>query len=231
MDHLEILHSPTHDHRSGSSKHHMTAVLLQTSLTNLNKKRKLEAQQFGLPLPKHLCAYQTFLRKYSSLLEDIPESEHEATESGEDSNTVTEDFDSVMSIETKPSSSNCPSTSEASLDSGWSRDALYSLESRCGTKPDLYAGNECDFLEQDFGWQLGDHHHVECICVDCDKEKTGSPTEQELEEVLYSNGVIPSSFVLSSGRWKVGQQGSEEGKKKLTIDKEFEQYFGSLMLH
>ncbi|XP_042046448.1 uncharacterized protein LOC121792534 [Salvia splendens] len=59
-------------------------------------------------------------------------------------------------------------------------------------------------------------------------------TDKELEDLLYSNGAAPGgTFILSSGRWSVDQGAramQEEGKKKLKIDKEFEQFFSMLML-
>lgn len=47
--------------------------------------------------------------------------------------------------------------------------------------------------------------------------------------ILYTNDVAPHSFMRSSGCWNLGQD-VPLGAKKPTIDKEFEQYFSSLML-
>ncbi|XP_031125943.1 uncharacterized protein LOC116028375 [Ipomoea triloba] len=229
-----------------TSKH--MAVVIHASLACLNKKRKLRAEQLGMPLPKHMCADQIFVTRHSSLVSN-QDNEFE-TESGKGSNGF---IDCVMSGEAKvdleflkayPSSSNCPSASSANLGSSWSKDALYSLESRSMTKSDshrterTHVSKECDFVDQNFGWphslNYEDHlldfeSHVECSCSECGNENIETCTDKELEDMLYSNGITPDNFVLSSGRWEVGQD-TQEGAKKLTIDKEFEQYFGMLML-
>nr|GFB27018.1 protein FAR-RED elongated hypocotyl 1 [Tanacetum cinerariifolium] len=54
--------------------------------------------------------------------------------------------------------------------------------------------------------------------------------DELLEDLFCSDGVVvPNNFVLSSGRWNIIQD-TEQGTEKLTIDKEFEQYFSMLML-
>lgn len=201
------------------------AVVIHASLACLNKKRKLQAEQLGMPLPKHTCADQSFVTRYSSLVDD-QDNELE-TESEKGSNSFTEDVDCVMSGEAKADldylkacPSNCPSTSSANMGSSWSKDVLYSLESRSVTKSDshrteqTYVSKECDFQDQNFGWhhslnyedQLLDfENHVDCSCSECGNVNIESCTDKELEDLLYSNGVTPNNFVLSSGRWKVGQ--------------------------
>lgn len=272
---MSLSHIPVFGEHPYGSKH--MAVVIHASLACLNKKRKLRAEQLGMPLPKHMCADQIFVTRHSSLVNN-QDNEFE-TESGKGSNGF---IDCVMSGEAKvdleflkacPSSSNCPSASSANLGSSWSKDALYSLESRSMTKSDSHrterTHKECDFVDQNFGWRHSlnyeDHlldfeSHVECSCSECGNENIETCTDKELEDMLYSNGITPDNFVLSSGRWEVGQgilicslktlitslpqlsemnrnlisfllnADTQEGAKKLTIDKEFEQYFGMLML-
>ncbi|KAK1437117.1 hypothetical protein QVD17_02902 [Tagetes erecta] len=61
---------------------------------------------------------------------------------------------------------------------------------------------------------------------DCEFSSSECITKQSIEDLFCSNS---NNSVLSSGRWNVNQD-SEQGTEKLTIDKEFEQYFSMLML-
>ncbi|CAH9100935.1 unnamed protein product [Cuscuta epithymum] len=211
MDQDNFHYSSTDDH----SKQHKTAALLAKLK---RKKRKLESEQLGAPLPKQIRAYQNFLRKYGSLLDDddddIPqENEHEATtntsESGECSNGITDDADYVTSYETNP----CSSNSYAGMGYDWPNSSESGYVS---TTPYSYA----DYLNYNNG--------VDCSSSGYVNERTEmSSGQHEHDDALFSHDASPNNFVLSSGRWEVGQQESEE---KLTIDKEFEQYFGRLML-
>ncbi|GAB2272565.1 hypothetical protein Dimus_007386 [Dionaea muscipula] len=53
-------------------------------------------------------------------------------------------------------------------------------------------------------------------------------TDDELEDILYSNGFNPNVYMLSSERWNTDQE-AQTGTRKPTIDQEFEQYFSMLM--
>ncbi|KAK9071366.1 hypothetical protein SSX86_009934 [Deinandra increscens subsp. villosa] len=60
--------------------------------------------------------------------------------------------------------------------------------------------------------------------------ETKQSEDDSMEDLFCSNGVLSNNSVLSSGRWNVNQDTKEGGTEKLTIDKEFEQYFSMLML-
>lgn len=89
-------------------------------------------------------------------------------------------------------------------------------------------------------------------------DETEQCTDQELEDLFYSNGLDPNAYILSSGRWTVNHGSKRIFHKNLyqlkfivchllnhiyslnaeaqssarapTIDQEFEQYFSMLML-
>ncbi|KAI3732321.1 hypothetical protein L1987_63525 [Smallanthus sonchifolius] len=62
---------------------------------------------------------------------------------------------------------------------------------------------------------------------ECAYEYEYETKESMVEDLFCANSANKS--VLSSGRWNV-KQDTEQGAEKLTIDKEFEQYFSMLML-
>ncbi|KAJ8533825.1 hypothetical protein K7X08_007149 [Anisodus acutangulus] len=232
----------------------MSTLPTSTSLAYFNKKRKFQAEQLGMPLPKHMCSFQSYAECSSSptgaeAKESLPcmiivendargQDDDSELESENGSNSLSGDADSVTSkIDPgclKSCSSDQASTSSFNFDgNNWSKNALYSLESRSVTKltPDratLHHGSGCqpsmDYEENllEFG------NHGDCTCAECMTEGIELSTEKELENLLYS-GVNPNNYVLSSGRWTANQD-SQPSSNKLTIDKEFEQYFSMLML-
>ncbi|XP_055807651.1 protein FAR-RED-ELONGATED HYPOCOTYL 1-LIKE [Solanum dulcamara] len=259
-DDQDNMHIRTHINSVDMSK------LLPTSLAYFNKKRKFQAEQLGMPLPKHMCSYHSSAECSSShtgtaakepsacmiIVENTARGQDDDSEleSENGSNSFSGDADSVMSHETKldpgclkPCSSDEASTSSVNLCGNWSKNDLYSLKSRSVTKlmPDmleqpptgrgwgtLHHGSGChpsmDYEEH----LLGFGNHEDCTCAECRTEGIELTTGKELENLLNSN-VNPNNYVLSSGRWTVNQD-SQPSSPKLTIDKEFEQYFSMLML-
>lgn len=200
-----------------------------------------------MPSPKHPCWDQTPDNCSSS-------------ESNTDPNRVESQYtnscstDSIMStdeeIKTNPGCQD-NSTPEDPLTSSFSWGAtslsdidLYSIESRSTTKSkstETETAASTSFSEQRLdcpyhqcGLHLSGGHVLGLEGIsDCTCSEYGSNdiVDTELEHLLYSTGVDPRNYVLSSGRWSVNQdvQG-RQGGEKLTIDKEFEQYFSMLML-
>ncbi|KAA8518919.1 hypothetical protein F0562_016307 [Nyssa sinensis] len=72
-------------------------------------------------------------------------------------------------------------------------------------------------------------NQIDYSCSEHGNDSIEQCMDKELEGFLYSNGVNSNNYVLSSGRWSANQE-TQPGTKKLTIDKEFEQYFSMLML-
>ncbi|XP_060176480.1 protein FAR-RED-ELONGATED HYPOCOTYL 1-LIKE [Lycium barbarum] len=219
--------------------------VLPTSLAYFNKKRKFQAEQLGMPLPKHICCYAecssspTGAEAKESLACMIivendarGQDDDSELESENGSNSFSGDTDSVTSkIDPaclKSCSSDQASTSSFNLGGNWSKKALYSLESRSVTKltpnrPEQSPSMDYEEYMLEFG------NHEDCTSAECRKhEGIELSTEKEIESLLYSN-VNPNNYVLSSGRWTVNQD-SQPTPNKLTIDKEFEQYFSMLML-
>ncbi|KAK9071370.1 hypothetical protein SSX86_009938 [Deinandra increscens subsp. villosa] len=70
----------------------------------------------------------------------------------------------------------------------------------------------------------------DCEVSSSEEYETKQSEDDSMEDLFCSNGVLSNNSVLSSGRWNVNQDTKEGGTEKLTIDKEFEQYFSMLML-
>ncbi|KAH6824827.1 hypothetical protein C2S53_010902 [Perilla frutescens var. hirtella] len=227
-----------------------------TSIAYLDKKRKVQDEQLEMPFPKQVCRDQHPDRGPSMESGKEPmkvecdefakggESEPEST----NSNSFHGNSDCFMCADdeakTDPDcpetqTSDEPSTSSASWASTSSGTGLYSSENRSSIDPST---SEPDSLSVSEGHDCPDQQdgmHVGESGCDADlgfsvygHAKIEHYTDKELEDLLYSNGVPPgSSYILSSGRSvNQGAEAQQEVKKKLTIDKEFEQYFSTLML-
>ncbi|XP_010452053.1 PREDICTED: protein FAR-RED-ELONGATED HYPOCOTYL 1-LIKE-like isoform X2 [Camelina sativa] len=173
-----------------------------------SKKRKLRAEESDLlPLPKHFCQEQQ-----ASLIDSSCQSsdiEYAECSYGTEDTKTSEEASSSASF-TSPSlymfkDSVC---STGSSSSGY---ATSSIEQSSCSKVDHKTQEDAD---EDFTL-------MEFICPDSDLA-----VEDDLQEVLNPVG----SYILSSARWSVGNQDSEEATTKPTIDQEFEQYFSTLMM-
>ncbi|KAK4419053.1 protein FAR-RED ELONGATED HYPOCOTYL 1 [Sesamum alatum] len=174
-------------------------------------------------------------------------------ESAKDSCSFHGDVDSIMSpcddakthlsySETHASVQPCTSSARwggTSFESG-----TYSLESRSITKPSscksesLSICEELEYLHHDYAALPSEYYedhliefgsHADCSCSEYRNDGIEHHSNKDLDDLLYLNGVAPNNYVLSSGRWSVTQD-TQPGTRKLTIDKEFEQYFSMLML-
>ncbi|XP_023913885.2 protein FAR-RED ELONGATED HYPOCOTYL 1 isoform X2 [Quercus suber] len=179
----------------------------KNNIISFNKKRKLHAEQLGLPIPKHGCWDHSFASEDVTVFEKIPKAESFCTniingktggatmvnnelepESGEGSNSFAEDSDSAMSI-----------YDEARLQPEYANTHLSDGPSTSSVN----CPSNCDYNFLEYG--------------------------ESIEDTLYSNGSNPNTYVLSSRRWNVNQD-AQSGTRKPTIDQEFEQYFSMLML-
>lgn len=223
--------------------------VLQSSFVYLNKKRKFQAGQSSLPLPKHKCWDRTSSSEAQSnenlRVEDFnillskgktvvgARDNESELESAQGSNSFGGNSDSAMSI-----------SGEAKIQLEFFKNSLYSLESRSFTKSGAdrvqqpYIGGDHNFPHNDFGLHAClnfDEHlleygtHIDFNCLELGNENIEECTDKEVEDMLCSDGPSPNNYVLSSGRWSVNQE-TPPSPKKLTIDKEFEQYFSMLML-
>ncbi|ONI03456.1 hypothetical protein PRUPE_6G257800 [Prunus persica] len=208
------------------------------------KKRKFQAEQLGLPIPKHKCWERIFPSDEPvSMFDENPEVKNMQTcatkgkvervildggsesESGKGSNSFAGDSDSATSVYV-----------EAKLEPVYAMACLndrpstsYVNEVHQPTYPDgeIQAFENYDEHLQEFGNQV-DYIFSEYgdDCIEQCKDK-------EFEDVIYPIGSNTNKYILSSGRWSVNQDNSDvqsASKRKPTIDQEFEQYFSTLML-
>ncbi|KAK6152453.1 hypothetical protein DH2020_015088 [Rehmannia glutinosa] len=195
------------------------------SIACLNKKRKSQNEPLEMPLPKHVCwsrrlgLNQIESDKFSREVESDPDS-------AKDSNSFQCNLDSTMSTydETKTDhgyfirrASNEPSTSSTSC-AGTSLESRSLTASRSsGPGPDC---PHCQYALQNSpsGYE-GRFVEFDCSCSEYRNDDMENCRDNEIENMLFSNGIAPI----------LGTDTQQEGKK-LTIDKEFEQYFSMLML-
>ncbi|XP_010452052.1 PREDICTED: protein FAR-RED-ELONGATED HYPOCOTYL 1-LIKE-like isoform X1 [Camelina sativa] len=203
MDDADECCSPSLDHSDINDPMVVAVESLDSS-----KKRKLRAEESDLlPLPKHFCQEQQ-----ASLIDSSCQSsdiEYAECSYGTEDTKTSEEASSSASF-TSPSlymfkDSVC---STGSSSSGY---ATSSIEQSSCSKVDHKTQEDAD---EDFTL-------MEFICPDSDLA-----VEDDLQEVLNPVG----SYILSSARWSVGNQDSEEATTKPTIDQEFEQYFSTLMM-
>ncbi|CAA7046490.1 unnamed protein product [Microthlaspi erraticum] len=175
-------------------------IVAEESLES-SKKRKLRAEESDLlPLPKHFCLEQQASLPDSS----CPSSDVDTAECSyamEDTKTGDE---SSSSASVTGAYSYMFKDSCYSTGSSSSGSAISSIDQYCSSK--FY-----DKTQED----VEDFSHMDFICP-----------ESAVEEVLNPVG----TYVLSSARWSVSNQDSEEATTKPTIDQEFEQYFSELMM-
>ncbi|XP_042001576.1 uncharacterized protein LOC121750956 isoform X1 [Salvia splendens] len=198
-----------------------------TSIASLKKKRKQQDSQPEKHLAKHVCREKVEGDEPAKGCESEPESTNSNSfhSNCEDSFMCSDDETDGGFQETCTSDE--PTTSSASWAGTSSGDSPYSSENISTSEPESLSMNEDQHDQHDVGFRWEGHAEIELY------------TDKELEDLLYSNGAAPGgTFILSSGRWSVDQvcccSGAramqEEGKKKLTIDNEFEQFFSMLML-
>ncbi|KAL6987643.1 hypothetical protein U1Q18_013390 [Sarracenia purpurea var. burkii] len=225
--------------------------VLQSGIVYLNKKRKFQAELLGLPLPKHKCWERSFSSEYDSPPNEIVRVEdfdvhlikgktvdganddESYLNSAKDSNSCGGDTDFATSVsgEAKIQSEypkTHPSDRLSSSSVNWgsisSKNGAYSLDKdRSPNDFELYTCLDFDEHLIEFG------SHMDYLCSEHGNDSMELNTDKELEDMLNLNETPPKNYVLSSGRWSVNQE-TELTTKKLTIDKEFEQYFSMLML-
>ncbi|KAL0888793.1 hypothetical protein Bca101_012776 [Brassica carinata] len=196
--------SPSLDH---SDIDNIMMVAEKESLDDSSrKKRKLPAEESDLlPLSKHFCLE---LQQHASLPDSSsPSSDIESAEcSSAMEDTKTGDETSSSSASVCMSKDSSYSTGSSSWSSSY---ATSSLDPSCSKGNDKIQ----EYVEEG----------LEFICPEFAVEDL-----QELIGCQDSN--VEGSYTLSSARWSVGNQESEEATNKPTIDKEFEEYFSTLMM-
>ncbi|XP_058215184.1 protein FAR-RED ELONGATED HYPOCOTYL 1 [Rhododendron vialii] len=162
--------------------------------------------------------------------------------SGKDSNSYGGDSDSTMSSAEakiqleypKMLLSDMPSTSSVNWASSSFKNSLYSLDSRIVSKSGAdrvqsQCSGDNSFPHNDFGLnscQNFDEHVQE---FGCQIDYSCLEDENDYSETCTDKEPRSSNYVLSSGRWSINRE-TQPTAKKLTIDKEFEEYFSMLMM-
>ncbi|KAF5471644.1 hypothetical protein F2P56_008419 [Juglans regia] len=203
---------------------------LENNTVDLNKKRKLQAGQSDLPIPKHKCWDRSFASEPVFVFEKNPE--------------VESIFPNIINGKTERAAMDYEAEPESGKDSnsfgGDSNSATSSYdEAKVQLEKDKLAflsGEHPSHHDELQAFQTLEEHLVDlCDQVDYTSSVYGNdcieqPTDNELEDILDSHGVNPTNmYVLSSERWTVGQD-AQPGTRKQTIDQEFEQFFSNLML-
>ncbi|XP_077232776.1 far-red-elongated hypocotyl1-like protein [Tasmannia lanceolata] len=220
-------------------------VKVPANNVDLTKKRKLQAEQGELPLPKHKFRDRSsdtddiqFAEKkeenpYGCTIKGKTEREVEGgleqSESMIDSNVLMGESDTSMPIDAESKLGietgkrkmyyhDQPSTSSGSCSNNFRPNledvTQFEPETPCPEDKLLRLGMNYAY---DICSEFGVGGQDQCLDV------------AAKEMLLYSNEAPSNFYVLSSGRWGVNHD-ARAGTKKPTIDKEFEQYFSSLML-
>ncbi|RDX73846.1 Protein FAR-RED ELONGATED HYPOCOTYL 1, partial [Mucuna pruriens] len=227
------------------------------NIVEWTKKRKLQAEQLDLLRPKHKCWVGSFSSEHPSMFDENPvlEGMHNHTakstmdasfleersepESAKDSNSFMEDCDTAMSVnEESKHEADCgntylygrPSTSLVNCDDYINRVSYTEEEAFVdGEYIPPYDDADAPALNNDEEHLLGLGSFSGHECSEYAKDSNEYPVDKEFEDFLFSNGVNPNVYVLSSGRWNIIQE-AQSSSRPPTIDQEFEEYFSTLML-
>lgn len=172
----------------------------KTNIMNWNKKRKLQTDQVDLLRPKHKCWVSRFPSEHCLKFDENPELEsmqYNLTVKGKthasiidnisepgsvkDSNSFAEDSDTAMSVNV-----------EAKLEIDCSKSYLYEdadVQALKNVEEQLLALGSC--TEQEF--------------LEHAKDSSEHSIDKEFEDFLYTSGVNPNMYVISSGRWNMNQ--------------------------
>lgn len=167
-------------------------------------------------------------------------------ESGNGSNSFAEDDDSIMSesdgtksemVYLKMLSVNCTST-PVNQTGEFDKSVMFSLDSRV-TKSSADKGKSpCTDYDHS-------HHEIESLASLHDKHfseyeeydeygcldyEDDSIQQYKQLKLLYTSSAKAENLFLSSEGWDVNNQENQPAAEKLTIDKEFEEYFSNLMI-
>ncbi|KAE8692450.1 Far-red elongated hypocotyl 1, putative isoform 2 [Hibiscus syriacus] len=183
-------------------------------IVDLNKKRKLEDEQLGLPVSKHQCWKQILPPKppaffgivevdgaLSTCTTEVKGSNvYNASETGSDkgSNSFPRNSYSMMSSHT-----------EAKFGM-FTRFPLFSSLSRSVEKAMFSPGEETEAADVEPDEKIEESlveygSHMDFICSEYGNYSLQKYINKEIEELLEPNEAHPNDYVLSPGRWNVNQ--------------------------
>ncbi|CAI8612664.1 unnamed protein product [Vicia faba] len=204
-----------------------------------SKKRKLQGFQLDLLRPKHKCWVESVSSEDESMIDDSPILEsanndavnsrmdaadvddRSELESAKDSNSLMEDTDTSMSVnEDAKLEADCANTFLCANRHrlGYSEDATF-IDSKYNSS---YDDSDTQPMEKYEEHLLGYSDNVK----DSNDDQL---VDKEFEDFLFSNGVNPDKYVLSSRVLLLNQE-AESSAREPTIDQEFEEYFSALMI-
>lgn len=202
---------------------------MDISIGCLNKKRKFQSELLEMNLQRHVCCEQVPAYDSSDLCtkkakssmyvrgdESYPNSSEDSCIFNGDTFTCFPDGNKMRVLYQKSSASIRSSTTSIVCDGTSSEISPYSLESRSVTKScsnksaslsaceevDCHGLLPCPMYEEhilEFG------SYANCNCMNCLNDGLEHCTDKERYDLLYLDGVAPSNYVLSSGRWPVDQ--------------------------
>ncbi|XP_020219052.1 uncharacterized protein LOC109802184 [Cajanus cajan] len=240
----------------------------ETNIIEWNKKRKLQSDQLDLLRPKHKCWDGNPSSEHALIFDENPaldsmqiyvlegrtdaESSESESESVKDSNSVSQDSFTAMSVNQdgkhvadsaktyqyeRPSTSlvgcdgynnvkdNHHSLDESAVDKECSGEAHTSFYKECNPSYHYADLQALKNLEEQILEIESRRSHV---YQENAKESTEESIDMEFEE-RFSQGENSNMYVLSSGRWNLNKE-AQSSTRPPTIDQEFEQYFSMLML-
>ncbi|KAL5973378.1 hypothetical protein ACLOJK_030028 [Asimina triloba] len=226
--------------------------------TDLNKKRKLQEGQLGLPLSKHRfrdrscqCPDDPQITDNEEETDNEDGARLEQCESVWDSNSFVGEYDTGMAVDdtearckyemrlTKAQGYYKPATSSGScsINNRYNTVTCPASSSPTNSREHVLQSDE-DLNHLNLVTAISEDHlagfgmtYADYMCKDQGNISKEQPLDMASldETMLYPNGVEPNIYLLSSGRWSVNQD-ARLGARKPTIDQEFEQYFSMLML-
>ncbi|CAK8541678.1 unnamed protein product [Lathyrus sativus] len=207
-----------------------------------SKKRKLQGFQLDLLRPKHKCWVESVSSEDESMTDDSPilvsanndavnsrmdaahVDDRSEPESVKDSNSFMEDTDTSMSVnEEAKLEADCVNTYLCVNRLSYSEDETF-IDSKYNPSYDDPDTKPMENSEEHLSEAhlLGYSDNVKDINDD-------QYVDKEFEDFLFSNGVNPDKYVLSSKVLLLNQE-AESSTREPTIDQEFEEYFSALMI-
>ncbi|KAK8960158.1 hypothetical protein KSP40_PGU002599 [Platanthera guangdongensis] len=224
---------PASSFRSSKEEHSSSSV-------DLKKKRKLQYDLgiLDMPSPKHRLTVGANILEEPSIRETHNRLE-QCLEESENDNSFIGAYDKSMASDVKVLDE-CSitltinygqsSTSLNNYTNEVTKRYFYSPKSRGIKKMSDSATADLEkALQYDPGYKVAEEIYPVFGLDHAILEFESEDNAETESMILYTNDVAPHSFIRSSGCWNLGQD-VPLGAKKPTIDKEFEQYFSSLML-
>ncbi|XP_051130159.1 protein FAR-RED-ELONGATED HYPOCOTYL 1-LIKE-like [Andrographis paniculata] len=216
---------------------------MDTNVAYLYKKRKLRSEFLETNFPRHVCGDQMLesdaselstKKVKSSLYDKGVKSNSDSADScitcppdGPNSCILYLKMPTPSTIKPFTTSAGCDGSSSVIIPDPLENQLLEKSSSGKLESSSICEEAECHGLQQTDGYEelVEFGGYANCNCLECLKGGIEYCTDEELQNPQLAH----HDYVLSSGRWSVCQD-TQQDTRKLTIDKEFEEYFSMLML-